>query len=153
MKKVLAFAFLITALLVSKGAYSIGITAEGYARETPPGPSMSAAFVSLHNTGDSSQVLTGVELPGVEQASADLHTTISENGINRMRPLDQLTIAARASVDMAPGGVHLMIKGLRLQAGEELPLRLLFADGSSVDILVPIVRMSDEGEHHHHHHG
>ncbi|WP_445363110.1 copper chaperone PCu(A)C [Microbulbifer sp. ANSA003] len=153
MKKVLAFAFLITALLVSKGAYSIGITAEGYARETPPGPSMSAAFVSLHNTSDSSQVLTGVELPGVEQASADLHTTISENGINRMRPLDQLTIAAGASVDMAPGGVHLMIKGLRLQAGEELPLRLLFADGSSVDILVPIVRMSDEGEHHHHHHG
>ncbi|AWF79773.1 hypothetical protein BTJ40_02430 [Microbulbifer sp. A4B17] len=151
MKKVLAFAFLIAVLVLSKEAYSIGIMAEGYARETPPGPSMSAAFVSLRNTGDSSQVLTGVELPGAEDASADLHTTVSENGINRMRPLDQVTIAAGASVEMAPGGLHLMIKGLRLQAGEQLSLRLLFADGSSVDILVPIVRIRDEGEHHHHH--
>ncbi|WP_444929529.1 copper chaperone PCu(A)C [Microbulbifer sp. SSSA002] len=151
MKKVLALAFLIAALAVSKNAYSMGIKAEGYVRETPPGAPMSAAFVSLHNTGEGSRVLTGVALPGIEQASADLHTTVAERGVNRMRPLAQLTIAAGASVEMAPGGVHLMIKGLRLQAGEQLPLRLLFADGSRVDILVPVIRVSDESEHRHHH--
>ncbi|MCO1333439.1 copper chaperone PCu(A)C [Microbulbifer sp. OS29] len=151
MNKTLVFTLILLGVAWSTSAQPATIAAQGYARETPPGPPMSAAFVSLHNTGRSEQVLTGIELPGLEGASADLHSTISEGGVNRMRPLQKVVIAAGAHLEMVPGGLHLMINGLRLQAGDQLPLRLLFSDGSSVDILLPIVGLSDDSENHHHH--
>lgn len=125
---------------------------EGYARETLPGAGMSAAYLSFHNSGDGDLQLRGVELPGLEKAVADLHTTVNDGGISRMRPLATLAIPAGAEVRMAPGGVHLMLSGVKLRAGERLLLRLRFAGGITRDVVVP-VRGPQPAEEHHHHHG
>ncbi|WP_323845638.1 copper chaperone PCu(A)C [Microbulbifer magnicolonia] len=126
---------------------------EGYARETLPGGAVSAAYLSLRNTGDSELRLQRVELPGREDAAADLHATVSEGGINRMRPLAELAIPGGQEVVMAPGGVHLMLHGVQLRAGEQLPLRLRFASGLVLDVAVPVVPLKavSEDQHHHHH--
>ncbi|QFT53378.1 copper chaperone PCu(A)C [Microbulbifer sp. THAF38] len=157
MRKTVFFAW---GLLISSLFYTVGVSAltnpllvEGYARETPPGAPMSAAYLSLHNTGEHLLQLTAVELSGDTKGSANLHTTERAQGVSRMRPLEKLAIAAGEKLQMVPGGVHLMIHGVRLRAGESLPLRLLFADGSSLEVLVPIMGREALEKDHHRHHG
>ncbi|WKD49422.1 copper chaperone PCu(A)C [Microbulbifer spongiae] len=143
-----------TALLCATQARSTTpvLTVAGYARETLPGAPMSAAYLSLHNTGMQAMLLTEVTLPEVEGASADLHSTEHRGGVSRMRRLQHLAIEAGEQLEMAPGGVHLMLNGLRLQAGETLLLRLLFADASHLDIRVPVIRMDGVNKAQHQHH-
>lgn len=150
MKTLLA---LICGLLLAGSAVAgdgVELGAEGYARETLPGAAMSAAYLTLQNRGDSDLRLQGVELPGRENAAAELHTTVSDGGISRMRPLAQLDIPAGGAVRMAPGGVHLMLSDVKLRAGEQLRLRLLFAGGAAVEIEVPVrgLQAAEEGHHH-----
>jgi hypothetical protein len=122
---------------------------EGYARETPPGSRISAAYLTLRNSGTAAQ-LQAVELPGHPQASAGLHTTIYEQGVSRMRALEALEIPAQSNLVMQPGGVHLMLQGIQLRAQEKLPLRLHFIGGGVIDILLPVHPLVTAGEHHHH---
>jgi hypothetical protein len=46
-----------------------------------------------------------------------------------MRPVRALTIPARSAVALAPGGLHLMMTGLKrpLRAGDRFPVTLIFA--------------------------
>ncbi|WP_444923542.1 copper chaperone PCu(A)C [Microbulbifer sp. DLAB2-AF] len=157
MKKPNVFVWILlsSSLLYTLGALALtqSLMIEGYARETPPGAPMSAAYLSLHNTGKQPLQLTAVELPGGVEGAVNLHTTERERGVNRMRPLEKLSIAAGEKLQMMPGGIHLMIHGVRLQAGDTLPLRLLFDDGSSLEVVVPIMGRDGLEKDHHHHHG
>ncbi|SHF68947.1 hypothetical protein SAMN04487965_2457 [Microbulbifer donghaiensis] len=135
---------------VKPAAVIRGLEFAGYARETLPGAAMSAAYLSLRNASGKELRLQSVELPGLEDADADLHTTVSEGGVSRMRALPELAIPAGATVEMAPGGVHLMLRGVRLRAGEQLPLRLHFAGGEILELHVPVRQLKAAAEHHHH---
>ncbi|MFC6634457.1 copper chaperone PCu(A)C [Microbulbifer taiwanensis] len=161
----LAGAFLV-AMLLSGGALAVDVVAvriaddadgdafqlelEGYVRETLPGANMSAAYLSLRNNGETDLQLQSVEVPDLEKAIADLHTTINENGVSRMRPLAQLAIPAGEVVTMTPGGLHLMLRGVQLRVGEALPLRLRFASGITLEVEVPVRGLKAAEAHHHH---
>lgn len=127
-----------------------GIEVGGYARETLPGSHMSAAYLTLRNTGETARQLRRIELPDHGAAAAELHATIVNAGTSRMRPLGQLPIPAGGEVRMAPGGVHLMLRGLSITAGAELKLRLHFADGGVVDVRVPVRKLQAAAGHAHH---
>jgi hypothetical protein len=51
------------------------------------------------------------------------------NGVMTMRPVRTLRIPARSAVALAPGGLHLMMTGLKrpLRAGDRFPVTLIFA--------------------------
>nr|WP_010132296.1 copper chaperone PCu(A)C [Microbulbifer agarilyticus] len=139
------------------------LSAVGYAREMPPGAPMGAAYLALQNLSTSEYVLERIELPAHPEGRVELHTTLQENGISKMRALGQLALPALASLEMRPGGTHLMVHGVRLQAGAQLPVKLIFADGSSFQLSLPVLGLNDappagmsaevEQEDHHHHHG
>ncbi|WP_193166074.1 copper chaperone PCu(A)C [Microbulbifer hainanensis] len=155
MKKLLAMLGMaaLTAWINTASANEAALTVQGVARETLPGAGMSAAYLSLHNSAAAPRQLLRVELPGRVGASADLHTTVTDGGVIRMRPLAQLTIPADGNLAMAPGGIHLMLHGVQLRAGEALSLRLVFADGEALDVSVPVRRAGarpDKAEHHQH---
>lgn len=143
----------LAALLLSVAAVADqpALHVDGYARETPPGAAMGAVYLRLHNGAEVVRRLLRVELPGHTDASADLHTTEQRDGVSRMRPLEMLAVPAGGEVQMAPGGVHLMLHGLELRAGDTLPLRLHFASGDTVDIEVPVRSLRAEPEHRHRH--
>ena len=151
MKRILSMAAAF-ALAAAAGvaASSPTLVVQGFARETLPGSSMSAAYLTLQNRGASARQLQRVELSQAE-ASAELHTTQSEGDMSRMRPLAQLEVPASGAVEMAPGGVHLMLHGLQLRAGEQLPLRLYFANGEVLEVRVPVRRLDAQAGHKHHH--
>ena len=131
-------------------ASSPTLVVHGFARETLPGSSMSAAYLSLQNLGAGTRQLKRIELSQAE-ASAALHTTERDGEISRMRPLAALAVPAGGAVEMAPGGVHLMLHGLQLRAGEQLPLRLYFANGEVLEVSVPVRRPDAQAGHKHHH--
>ncbi|MEW5249348.1 copper chaperone PCu(A)C [Microbulbifer sp. 2201CG32-9] len=140
-------AFVLMALSGALQANSDSLTLAGYARETVPGTAMSAAYLSIQNDGAAERQLRRVELVR-EGASAELHTTVKDGDVSRMRPLAYLKVPAGGKVEMAPGAVHLMLHGVHLRRGEALPLRLFFANGDEYEISVPVRGLT--GKQHHH---
>ncbi|AQQ68924.1 hypothetical protein Mag101_15770 [Microbulbifer agarilyticus] len=139
------------------------LNAVGYAREMPPGAPMGAAYLALQNLSASEYVLERIELPSHPEGRVELHTTLQEGGVSKMRALKNLALPAQTSIEMRPGATHLMVHGVRLKAGAKLPVRLVFADGSSYQLSLPVLGLNDalpagmnaevEQEGHHHHHG
>jgi copper(I)-binding protein len=57
-----------------------------------------------------------------------------------MRPLPELTVAPGNTVKMEPGGIHLMIMGLKapLLAGATVPLTLEFRNAGSIKVQLAV---------------
>jgi periplasmic copper chaperone A len=99
-----------------------------------PGVDVAAAYMTLHNGGNSPLVVVAVRSPLA--AAAMIHETRTVRGESTMRPHERLLIAAGASVVLAPGGLHVMLQGLAhpLAVGEQVPLELLLAGGGRVTV-------------------
>ena len=72
--------------------------------------------------------------------TVELHQTINENGVMKMRPVPRLECAPGETV-LKPGGIHIMLIGLtaNLVAGESVvPLMLTFSTGDVVTLNVPV---------------
>lgn len=125
MKRTILIATLLLAACDSGGGAPEIAVSDAWARETRTGST--AAYMTIANRGSGADRLVAVS--ATPPVSATLHETTHDGGISRMRPLsDDLEIPAGQSVEMRPGGTHLMVTGLEapLTAGESLPLRLRF---------------------------
>jgi copper(I)-binding protein len=99
----------------------------------PPGAPMAAAYFDVLNPGATAIELRAVTSPFF--SSIEMHETREEDGMSRMRQIEQVAIPAGSSASFEPGGKHLMLMGARLDADkpvQEIPMRLEFiaADGS-----------------------
>jgi copper(I)-binding protein len=123
-----------------------GIAVEGvWARATPAGAATGAVYLTLANRGADVDRLVGVATPVA--ARAQLHTESSENGVMKMRPLDQLEIKPGSAVVLKPGAAHVMLSGLKqpLKEGETFPLSLEFAKAGRRDVQVTVVKVGAMG--------
>ncbi|HDY83842.1 MAG: copper chaperone PCu(A)C [Gammaproteobacteria bacterium] len=106
--------------------------AGAWVRALPPTQTNTAAYLTLTNRGD-----TGITIVG---ASADLagkvefHTAREIDGYMHMEQLQDLPVAAGQSLQLAPGGTHLMLLGLARMplSGETVHLCLELATGHEV---------------------
>ena len=74
---------------------------------------------------------------------AEIHSMVHENGVMKMRALpDGIEIPAGGMVKLAPGGLHLMLMGLKqtLQAGQMLEVELIFASGRTLRLPAHVKR-------------
>lgn len=105
----------------------------------PPMAKVHAAYMTLTNSGDSAKALIGVSAQGY--AMAHLHMSDEKDGVSTMTAVDQIEIAAGQTIKFEHGGLHIML--MRPDAptveGQFVNLDLLFADGSSQPISVPVV--------------
>jgi copper(I)-binding protein len=62
-----------------------------------------------------------------------VHSMQMEGGVMKMHEHGQLDISAGQTVELAPGGLHLMLMGLKksLVAGESVTVKLTFQDAKS----------------------
>lgn len=102
------------------------VVESGWARPTPPGVPVGGGYLVIRNAGGTADRLLAVSSPLAEQV--EVHESRVEGGIARMRPVGTLSIEKGTSVAFAPGGLHLMLMGLRspLVAGATVPLVLRF---------------------------
>ena len=78
---------------------------------------------------------------------AEIHETIKDGAIMRMRPVGKLDILAGESLVLKPGGMHLMLMKLKqpLVRGETFPLSLHFNRGRSITVTVPVMGIGAKG--------
>ena len=76
-----------------------------------PGRNMSAGFFVLSNKTDDAIHITSVSSP--QFGAVEIHETTVEDGISRMRELDELVVPANGSVTLERGGKHLMLMRAR----------------------------------------
>ena len=117
-------------------------------RATPIAGVTGAGYLKIENAGESDEVLLGAS---AEVASGvELHEMSTVDDVMRMRALPEgLRIPAGGHVELAAGGTHLMLLGVKrpLIAGEKLPVTLRFARTGEVrvDLLVQALT-ADEGD-------
>lgn len=133
-----------------------------WSRATPAGASVAGGFVRLTNTGDQPDRLLGATF--AKAKAVEIHSTIDDAGVMKMRQLpDGVALAPGATVELKPGGMHLMLLGLTdgLTAGDKVTGTLQFEKAGSVDVefsvaplgaAAPATDAPDHGSHDGHHH-
>jgi periplasmic copper chaperone A len=119
----------------------------GWARATIAGQTGSAAYLSIHNAGSRADRLLAITSSVAERAT--LHATSTVGGVMRMRPAGAQAIAPDGTIQMKPGGLHIMLTGLRapLKTGSRLPLTLRFQRAGLVQTSVPIQMSAPDAGH------
>ena len=115
---------------------------EPYVRLVPPGITVSAAFMTIDNTGTTDRQLARAESPLA--GTVELHTHVNDNGVMKMRAVSAIPIPAKGQAQLKPGGDHIMLIGLKaaLQEGRDVPITLYFDDGSHLTVMAPIKKPS-----------
>jgi copper(I)-binding protein len=106
---------------------------EGWVRLPPGAMPMAAGYGKIRNDCRTAVVVIGAGSKAFGDVS--LHETTLVEGISRMREVERLPIAAGATVELKPGGLHLMLMQpeVPLAKGGQVPLRLSLEDGRKVD--------------------
>lgn len=100
----------------------------------PQGADVAAVYLNLSNTSARPVIVIGVRSPVA--AHSMIHESSLTNGQARMRVRASLVIAPGQTVSFAPGGLHIMLSGLRqnVAVGQNVPLILLLADGGQLAV-------------------
>ena len=143
------------ALLWSSAAsaheYKLGSLEIGHpwARATPPTAPTGGGYLSVKNTGTEPDRLISISSPAA--GTVQVHEMKMEGNVMRMRELDgPLEIKPGETVTLAPGGMHLMMMGLKepLKQGEKVPLTLVFEKAGKIDVELVVVAMGASPKHH-----
>ncbi|QHC71658.1 copper chaperone PCu(A)C [Rathayibacter sp. VKM Ac-2801] len=121
---------------VTPAATEVSIT-DGWVKAADSG--MSAAFGELENSG--TEDVTVVSATSAASSELELHETVAnESGEMVMRAKESgFTIPAGGSLELAPGGNHIMLMDLTapIVAGDEVTITLTFSDDSTTEFTVP----------------
>ena len=114
-----------------------------WARATPGKSTTGAAYVTIRSpTADR---LVAASTPAASKA--ELHTMSMSGMVMKMRPLAGVDIPAGQPVTLAPGGMHIMLIGLKqpLQAGQSFPLTLSFDKAGTRTVAVAVEKVGAPG--------
>ena len=137
-----AFALLASAQVQAQTPAPAPIKVEHpWARATPGGAKTGAAYMTLINSGDSSDELVGATTPVSDKIQ--FHTEVEEHGVSRMREQSTVEIAPRATVTFKPGAMHMMLVRLKqpLKDGQTFPLELDFKKAGKINVTVSVAKV------------
>jgi copper(I)-binding protein len=125
------------------------VVSGAWARATPPGVAVGAAYMVIQGGGDADR-LVDASSPRAEMVH--LHTVEEDDGVARMRALEAIDVPAGKRVELAPKGMHLMLMGLDgpLVAGQSFPVTLNFAAAGELTVTVlvkPATATADHSQH------
>ncbi|SFA57255.1 hypothetical protein SAMN04487972_11720 [Paracoccus halophilus] len=107
----------------------------GFSRATPPRAPVAGGFLTIANAGAADRLVSASaeEIAG----RTEIHEMQMQGDVMRMRELpDGLPIPAGASVELRPGGLHIMFRELKrpLTEGETIKLMLVFEKAGEVEL-------------------
>ena len=125
------------------------------ARATAPGAPVGAGYLTIMNMGEQEDLLVRVNAPFA--GHTEIHEIKMDGDVAKMRPLQSgLKIPAGQSVNLTPGGLHLMFMDLQhpLKAGDTHTIVLHFKYHGEVSALLTVLsdpsQSDTESDHHHH---
>lgn len=107
-------------------AHAEVIVTNAWVRPTVAQQKVTGAFMAITSTVDAHVV--GITSPVADRA--EIHEMKMDNDIMTMRAVPSLPLGAGKTVNLAPGGYHIMLFGLHQQvkAGDSVPLTLMIED-------------------------
>lgn len=118
-----------------------------WTRATPPAARAGGGFVTIRNAGSEPDRLVGGRSPlGI----VEIHTMDMDKatGVMRMRPLpDGIALPAGATVELKPGGDHLMFLDLKapIAQGAPVPVVLIFEKAGELPVELQVAPMGAKG--------
>lgn len=109
-------------------------------RAAPPGAATLAGYAVLRNACATPVTVVGADSP--DFAAVSLHATMDTGGVSHMHAAGPLEVAAKSSLQLAPGGTHLMLMdpAKALPEGASARIHLVLADGRKVAADFPVRR-------------
>ncbi len=117
---------------------------QAYTRSTVPGQMAAGGFMKIENKGAADQLVSASSPVAGE---VQLHEMAMEGNVMKMRQVKDITVPAGGSVELKPGGLHLMFMNIKapLTAGESVPVKLKFAKAGEVEVKMPVNAMGQSG--------
>jgi copper(I)-binding protein len=93
-----------------------------------------AGYMKIENRGATEDRLVSVAVAGANMAH--VHESVMKDGVMQMKAVDALSVKPGEAVEFKPGGLHVMVMGLKtpLKAGETVQLRLQFARAGEITV-------------------
>lgn len=103
-----------------------------WVRALPPSQSTTAGYLTVVNQGSTAIAIVGAS--SNIAAKVELHRTRTVDGMMSMEQVQGLAVAPGERVQLAPGGTHLMLFGLKYMPapGDDVRLCLQLASGKEV---------------------
>ncbi len=119
--------------------------------EAPPVARVMAGYLVIRNPADDVLVLKGAESSSFHKV--EIHRTEMRDGMATMKRQERVEIPPRGRLELAPGGLHLMLIGpkKRLDDGDEVTITLQFEGGRALPVQFTVRPMEGMAHHHHHH--
>ena len=117
-----------------------------WARASTGGSRPGVAYLTIANRGGADS-LTKASSPVAGRV--ELHRIVHDGGRARMGRIGKIRLPEGKSVELGPGGLHIMLMDLKrqLKEGETFPLSLYFAGAGKVDVTVRIMGAGAKGDH------
>ena len=115
-----------------------------WARATTSSQTVGGVFLTLVDSGAPDR-LVSASTPIA--ATLELHETVQDGDVMKMRPVPGLVIASGQTVELKPGGYHLMAMELKqpLKLGATFPVTLVFEKAASVTVVVTVGKAGASG--------
>ena len=122
---------LILLLILPGSAFAELDISDAWIKNLPPTIPVRAGYMTIHNA--QTHTLSIVAIHSDAFTSVEIHRTIEQDGMMRMEPVPSLTIEPDSSVQLAPGGLHLMMMNPAepTKPGDTLMIVIELDDGST----------------------
>jgi len=123
---------LIVLLLVLPGsAFAELDIHDAWIKNLPPTIPVRAGYMTIHNA--KTHPVSIIAIRSGTFTSVEIHQTIKQDGMMRMEPVPTLTIEPDSTVQLAPGGLHLMMMNptIPTKPGDVLEIVIELDDGST----------------------
>lgn len=114
---------------------------DAWVREAPPSRKQTALFVTVDNASKTTRSIVSATSDAAEKV--ELHEMLRDGGMMRMSPVKSIEVPAGGKAELKPGGLHIMLFGLKKPAidGDTIRVQLTFDDGATVRVVAPVRKM------------
>jgi copper(I)-binding protein len=136
------------ALLMSNAWAQVEIE-KPWIRATAPGAKAAAGYMTVRNKSAQPERLIGGASPAA--AKVETHIHVKDGDILRMREVKGYDIPAGGSVELKPGGAHLMFVDIKkpLNEGDKVPVTLRFERAGEIKVDFHVGRLTASSPHKH----
>lgn len=121
-----------------------------WVKTTVPGGSVSAAYMHIKSTTALKLVKAESSLAGI----VEIHDMKMNGGVMQMKALDSLDIPVGKTVELKPGGTHVMLMKVKepIRKGDKVPLTLTFEGTNKKLMAINLDAIARENDAQHHKH-
>ncbi len=144
MKSLLLLLFLSLNLIPAQAADKLNII-DAWVPEAPPGASVMAGFMKIHNPGKQDIDITAVTSDASK--TVEMHLSKDIDGVARMLPQQTLRITAGSTLELKSGSYHLMLMNplKRLKDGDTVNFSLTLSSGETQNFTARVKRQTAMG--------